>query len=127
MKRLQRMGPLLAALLIGAACGGPVVAPTAAAPSAELLEEGEALYSANCASCHGDALEGTDSGPSFLSSVYEPGHHGDGAFLLAVLRGVPAHHWGFGDMPAVEGLSPEDVDAIVAFVRQVQERVGFTG
>jgi len=120
---IRRLIPL-AALFLGAACGS-VAIPATSAPSGQTLEQGAALYAANCAACHGENLEGSAAGPSFLSPVYEPGHHGDGAFLLAVTRGVPAHHWSFGDMAPVDGLSPEDVTAIVAHVRSVQEREGF--
>lgn len=82
----------------------------------ELVEQGSGFYAENCAQCHGEDLRGTDQGPSFLSPIYEPGHHGDGAFLLAVQNGVRAHHWEFGDMPPAEGLAPDDAEAIVAYV-----------
>ena len=91
----------------------------------DLVAAGADLYAANCAECHGTDLRGTDKGPSHLSEVYEPGHHGDGAFLLAVQRGSRAHHWPFGDMPPIEGLSTDDVEAIVAFVREQQRIKGF--
>ena len=39
--------------------------------------------------------------------------------------GVRQHHWNFGDMPPVEGLDTAAIDAIVAYVREVQERDGF--
>ncbi|HSJ36564.1 MAG TPA: cytochrome c [Acidimicrobiia bacterium] len=116
----------LAALALAlAGCGG--TDPSSGSPSAEpeLIEKGRTLYAENCAECHGEDLRGTDQGPSFLSPVYEPGHHGDGAFLLAVQAGVRAHHWKFGDMPPVEGLTPDDVEAIVAFVRETQRTEGF--
>jgi hypothetical protein len=60
-----------------------------------------------------------------LSEVYEPSHHADAAFLLAVQRGVSEHHWPFGDMPAVEGVDEAQVAAIVAFVRETQRTEGF--
>ena len=47
------------------------------------------------------------------------------AFLLAALRGVPQHHWPYGDMPPVPGLSEEDLQAIVAYVREQQRLNGF--
>jgi len=90
-----------------------------------LVEKGADLYAANCAQCHGADLRGTDQGPSFLSEVYVPSHHGDAAFHAAVAGGVPPHHWSFGPMPPVEGLTPEDVEAIVAFVRDTQQTEGF--
>lgn len=90
-----------------------------------LVSAGEGLHQANCASCHGSDLRGTQAGPSHLSRVYEPSHHGDGAFALAVELGVRQHHWPFGDMPPVAGLSKADVAAIVAFVRENQRIEGF--
>jgi len=86
---------------------------------------GEALYQANCASCHGVDLRGTSTGPSHLSIVYEPNHHGDVAFVLAAKNGVQAHHWQFGNMEPVPGLSDEDLEAIVAYVRSIQREEGF--
>jgi mono/diheme cytochrome c family protein len=86
---------------------------------------GEPLYQASCASCHGTDLRGTDLGPSHLSIVYEPNHHGDAAFVLAAYNGVPQHHWAFGDMEPVLGLSDENLEAIVAYVRENQRIKGF--
>ena len=91
----------------------------------QLVTQGANLYQASCAECHGSDVRGTDRGPSFLSDVYEPGHHSDVAFLLAVQRGSAAHHWKFGDMLPIDGLTTDDVDAIVAFVRETQRIEGF--
>ena len=90
-----------------------------------LVAGGEVLYQASCASCHGTGLRGTDIGPSQLSVVYQPGHHPDESYALAALRGVPAHHWGFGDMLPVPGLLQDDMDQIVAYVRENQRIEGF--
>ncbi|MFP3882546.1 MAG: c-type cytochrome [Actinomycetota bacterium] len=122
MRRLT--GTLIVALLV-AACGGNATESTPPAQDAELVAQGEELFQANCAQCHGFDLRGTNTGPSLLSEVYEPSHHGDGAFLVAVQSGSPQHHWNFGDMPPVPGLSEEDVEAIVAFVRERQRVEGF--
>lgn len=113
------------ALAVLTACGGAGSGGDPPQQDTELVEEGRILYADNCAQCHGEDLRGTDHGPSFLSPIYEPGHHGDGAFLLAVQNGVRAHHWQFGDMPPVEGLSADDVEAIVAYVRETQRTEGF--
>jgi hypothetical protein len=43
---------------------------------------------------------------------------------LAVKNGVRAHHWRFGDMPPVEGVSDEDATKIVAYVRELQRANG---
>ena len=110
------------ALVASSACSGS--GQSAPATKAELAR-GARTYAANCASCHGTDLRGTDRGPSHLSELYKPSHHADDAFLLAALRGVRAHHWDFGDMPPVEGLEEDEIDAIVAYVRTVQEREGF--
>lgn len=117
-------------LLLAACIGAVLAACSGAADSAEESTvvdpaSGEALYRAHCAECHGADLRGTDKGPSHLSVVYEPAHHSDAAFLLAVRKGARAHHWTFGDMPAVPGLSDDQVVEITAYVREVQRREGF--
>lgn len=87
--------------------------------------EGEGLFRENCAVCHGDNAAGRDGvGPPLVHRIYEPGHHADGSFLLAVLRGVRAHHWTFGDMPPVEGVKQDDVERIIAYVRTLQRANG---
>ena len=112
--------------VVMAACGGEQrTGPTVEEQDPRLVELGEPLYRATCAECHGEDLRGTDIGPSHLSIVYEPGHHTDFAFTQAVRFGSPQHHWRFGDMPPVEGLSDEDVAAITAFVRENQRVHGF--
>lgn len=86
---------------------------------------GEALYRDNCASCHGDNAAGREGiGPPLVHRIYEPGHHGDGAFLLAVRQGVRAHHWPFGNMPPVAGVGDKDVESITAYVRKLQTANG---
>ena len=44
--------------------------------------------------------------------------------VLAARRGVRAHHWGFGDMPPVEGVTDADIAAIIAYVRTLQKANG---
>lgn len=85
---------------------------------------GKTLYGKHCARCHGQNLMGTVEGPPFLHKIYEPAHHGDAAFQRAVKFGVRAHHWGFGDMPPVAGLTPDDVAQITAHIRARQRRAG---
>ena len=82
---------------------------------------GETLFNAHCSECHGAYAAGSSQGPPLgLDKIYEPGHHGDFSFHLAVRQGVKQHHWGFGDMDPVSGVSEEDVDKIVCFVREIQ-------
>ena len=90
-----------------------------------LVAAGERLYQESCASCHGNDLRGTATGPSHLSIVYEPNHHGDAAFQLAVRNGVRQHHWPFGDMEPIPGLTDDDVGSIIAYVRERQRINGF--
>ncbi|MXN63625.1 c-type cytochrome [Stappia sp. GBMRC 2046] len=92
-----------------------------------VAEAGEALFSANCASCHGENAAGREGfGPPLVHKIYEPGHHADGAFYLAAARGVRAHHWPFGDMPPVEGLTENDIAKIVEYVRTLQRANGIS-
>ncbi len=86
--------------------------------------DGRSLYGQACSVCHGQALEGTNAGPTFLNRVYAPGHHADISFMFAIERGVRAHHWNFGNMAPVEGLSQEQVLAIIAFIREQQREAG---
>ena len=85
---------------------------------------GARLFAENCAICHGENATGTDQGPPLLHKVYEPGHHPDRLFQRAVTHGVMSHHWNFGHMPPVPGLSPADVAKIIAFVREFQRANG---
>ena len=124
---VRRVFWLVVVLLVLSACGGGggTIEADIEPQDPELVAAGAELYAAACAECHGADLRGTDRGPSHLSEVYEPNHHGDGAFHVAVLAGSPEHHWDFGPMPPVEGLSEQDVDAIVAYVREQQRLEGF--
>ena len=85
---------------------------------------GEELFNANCSVCHGMNASGTSQGPTFIDRIYHPGHHPDFSFRNAVSNGVTQHHWVFGDMPPVDGVSPEEVDKIICYVREVQRTNG---
>lgn len=89
-----------------------------------VAKEGQALFSANCAACHGTKGGGTDSGPPLVHIIYEPSHHGDESFQRAVAQGVRAHHWNFGDMQSVAGVNRSEVAKIVSFVREIQRTNG---
>lgn len=108
--------------LLASACGS---GDTASVAGPIDPGRGAAVYGEACASCHGDDLRGTDRGPSHLSIVYEPNHHPDESFRRAIRNGVPQHHWTFGAMPAIEGLSADDVTAVIGYVRAVQASEGF--
>jgi mono/diheme cytochrome c family protein len=88
------------------------------------LAAGRRLFEANCQRCHGPQASGTEQGPPLVHIVYEPNHHSDAAFQRAAALGVPAHHWTFGDMPPVPGVTPEQVAEITAYVRWLQRQAG---
>ena len=87
-------------------------------------QAGQALFEENCVSCHGQNATGSDQGPPLVHRIYEPGHHGDMSFRLAARQGVRAHHWNFGNMPPVEGVTDEDVIKITRYVRELQKANG---
>lgn len=107
--------------LVAAACGG---SGTPAEPIAADPERGATIFEATCARCHGPNASGTDQGPPLVDPIYRPGHHADAAFLLAVRRGVPQHHWNFGTMPPQPDVTEQDVRDITAYVRQLQQQAG---
>ena len=84
------------------------------------LDLGKANYDTYCAKCHGINTAGTDKGPTFLHRVYHPGHHGDAAFMIAPKQGARAHHWKFGDMKPVPGVTDAELKTIVDYVRALQ-------
>jgi mono/diheme cytochrome c family protein len=86
----------------------------------ELAQQGQHAFGANCAICHGENGSGSDKGPPLIHKIYEPSHHADMAFVMAMRNGVRAHHWPFGDMAPIESLSLTEMEAIIAFVREVQ-------
>lgn len=120
---MKRLIILLA--VVASACGATEASPAVPLTGEDLIVAGEDPYQSFCAACHGADLRGTAQGPSFLSIVYEPNHHSDFAFVNAAKNGVLAHHWQFGDMPAVPGISDDEIAAVTAYVRSVQEAEGF--
>jgi len=88
------------------------------------LERGRMAFTETCAVCHGGNGRGSRQGPPLLHKTYEPGHHPDMAFHLAVKNGVRQHHWNFGDMPPQPDISPGQVSDIIAYIRMEQRRVG---
>ena len=86
---------------------------------------GKRAFDAVCAACHGVNAAGRDGmGPPLVHKIYEPSHHGDMSFYLAVENGVRAHHWRFGNMPAQTGLTRADVGTIITYVRALQRTNG---
>ena len=105
---------------------------TAATGESEVLKstkaltvyDGEESFQNRCAICHGETAEGTSTGPPLVNRLYEIGHHPNFSFHNAVNNGVTAHHWNFGDMPAIPNVQPEEIDAIICHVRDLQRAEG---
>lgn len=96
----------------------PVVASLPAAV------EGASLFELRCAECHGREAAGTNRGPPLVHRIYEPGHHADQSFYRAVREGVRSHHWEFGDMAPIAGVTDQEISSIVAYVRGRQKTNG---
>ncbi len=104
---------------------GAMVVVSLPAQFTEAEQMGNRAFDATCAACHGTNAQGKDGvAPPLVHKIYEPNHHGDMAFVLAAQNGVRAHHWSFGDMPAVPGLTQADVLTIVAYIRALQRENG---
>lgn len=86
---------------------------------------GKNIFQHKCQSCHGINAAGRhEIGPPLVNKIYEPSHHSDQSFYRAVALGVKAHHWPFGNMAAVEGLTQDHVKAIISYVRELQKENG---
>lgn len=90
-----------------------------------LQQQGKQAFDANCATCHGANAAGqVGVAPPLIHKIYEPSHHGDAAIARAAKAGVQQHHWPFGNMPAVEGISDPEIAVIIAYIRAVQRANG---
>ena len=86
---------------------------------------GKLGFDAKCAACHGVNAAGQDGvAPPLVHMIYEPSHHGDEAFQRAAAMGVRGHHWPFGEMPPIEGVTRGDVTMIIAYIRELQRANG---
>ncbi len=123
---LKHGGVIAATMVLAVVWAGPVAAAEKAIepPMNPKLRLGKMAYDISCASCHGKAGAGTDKGPPFLHRVYHPGHHGDAAFYRAARQGARAHHWKFGDMKPVAGVTDAQLAKIIGYIRAVQSANG---
>ncbi len=107
------------------ATGEPIVQVVPPSSLSLMAVQGKTAFDANCASCHGPNGSGRDGlAPPLIHKIYEPSHHSDMAFTLAVRQGVRAHHWRFGNMAPVEGVSETSIESIVAYIRELQRANG---
>lgn len=91
----------------------------------EFAAVGKVAFGAKCSACHGANATGLEGlAPPLVHKIYEPSHHSDESFYVAVQNGVRAHHWKFGNMPPVDGLTRADVKGIVAYIRELQQENG---
>lgn len=90
----------------------------------QLARAGQKEFETNCASCHGIDAAGSKQGPPLVHDIYNPGHHADEAFYRAAKNGVPRHHWMFGDMPAQPQMNRLSMQAVVQYVRELQQANG---
>lgn len=93
-------------------------------PVPAALVEGEARYNRNCRPCHGPLGTGGQAGPPLVHRIYEPSHHSDAAFRLAITRGARAHHWNFGNMPPMPDMDSTAIAGVTAYVRWLQRQAG---
>jgi mono/diheme cytochrome c family protein len=85
---------------------------------------GKKAFDTSCAQCHGPNAAGGAQGPPLVHDIYNPGHHADAAFVIATKRGTRQHHWKFGNMPPVPGVSNREIAAIIRYVRELQQANG---
>lgn len=101
--------------------GGPIVSVRLPDGFTETALVGKRAFDAVCADCHGQNAAGRNGkGPPLVHKIYEPSHHSDVAFFRAVQNGVQAHHWRFGNMPKLQGITDGDVKGIIRYVRELQ-------
>jgi mono/diheme cytochrome c family protein len=109
----------------GLAKGEPIVQVALPAELSSEAQIGKRAFEARCAQCHGANAAGQNGvAPPLVHKIYEPSHHADMAFLRAAKTGVRAHHWRFGDMPPVEGVTDAEVKYITRYVRELQKENG---
>ena len=119
------MKQLIKSICLAIATAWASTGPALAAETIEIpfkLARGQMLYEKYCSSCHGLQLDGTDKGPPLVHPYYKPSHHGDEAFYRAALKGTRQHHWNFGDMKPVEGMTSKKMDSLVPYVRYYQQQ-----
>jgi cytochrome c len=88
-------------------------------------QRGEIAFVERCAACHGtNAVGQVGVAPPLVHKIYEPSHHGDASFVRAAFVGVQQHHWPFGSMPPVEGITELEIKDIISYIRELQRANG---
>jgi len=120
------MTPTVNTMMHGAAAAAPATpADQIVVPQfSSAAQMGQIAFDENCAGCHGAKAAGSDQGPPLVHKIYEPSHHGDYSFVMAARNGVRAHHWRFGDMAPVPGVTDKQIGWITKYVREMQRANG---
>src|SRR3546814_1675626 len=85
--------------------GEPIVQVVVPSSLSPMAEQGKTAFDANCASCHGPNGSGRDGlAPPLIHKIYEPSHHSDMAFALAIRQGVRAPLCRFRTMSPPQGV-----------------------
>ena len=118
----DRPTPIVNTAMHGADSGAPAPkADSLIIPQlSQIAQSGEIEFNENCSGCHGTNAAGTDQGPPLIHKIYEPSHHADFAFMSAAKNGVSGHHWRFGDMSPVEGITEAKIRWITKYIRELQ-------
>jgi mono/diheme cytochrome c family protein len=100
--------------------------------SPAVIAEGQAIYAANCANCHGENLEGEpnwkeqNEDGSFRAPPHDENghtwHHGDNTLIEAIEKGGARLNdlnvGGTSNMPAFEEiLTPEEITAVLTYIK----------
>lgn len=90
--------------------------------SPEELAFGEEVYGQSCATCHGPEAGGGLAGPPLTHEAYEG--ITDAQIRTAIAQGKPPTLWPQFEagMAPVPGLSASQVDAVIAYIRDVQRQ-----
>jgi mono/diheme cytochrome c family protein len=86
------------------------------------LAAGADLFLGACRGCHGVAGTGFSGGPPLLDTLYLRPAFPDSAIGAAIRGGVRRHHWTFDDMPPARTVRPDQIPALVAYIRSLQDR-----
>lgn len=88
----------------------------------EQAQHGRQYLNTHCAECHGvDGTGGSKKGPPILHPMYRRAVYPDHHFKKMVREGKREKNWRFGPMPAYPEIADKDIDAVIRFVREVQD------
>ncbi len=102
----------------------PVITDVVVPEFSALAAQGEVVFQGTCAACHAANLAGTENGPPLVVKAYRTAMHSDFAISSAINNGVVAHHWRFGSMPPQDNIAPEEVEQVIAYIREMQAANG---